>query len=73
MKIQWLGHSCFLITAQSGVRVLTEDGWWLLRASNTQNVLVTRCEAQSAEGLERLKTMVKNEVAKIGYSVSFVQ
>lgn len=24
MKIQWLGHSCFLITAQSGVRVLTD-------------------------------------------------
>ncbi|MBI2234611.1 MAG: phosphomannomutase/phosphoglucomutase [Micavibrio aeruginosavorus] len=56
-----------------GARVNTPDGWWLLRASNTQNVLVTRCEAQSAEGLERLKTMVKNEVAKIGYSVSFVQ
>lgn len=24
MKIQWLGHSCFLLTAQSGVRVLTD-------------------------------------------------
>ncbi len=38
-----------------GVRVLTEDGWWLLRASNTQAVLVARAEATSAEGLERLK------------------
>ncbi|OYW09111.1 MAG: phosphomannomutase, partial [Rhodospirillales bacterium 12-71-4] len=28
-----------------GVRVLTEDGWWLLRASNTQAVLVARAEA----------------------------
>jgi len=38
-----------------GVRVLTDDGWWLLRASNTQAVLVARCEASSEEGLERLK------------------
>jgi phosphomannomutase len=56
-----------------GARVNTADGWWLLRASNTQNVLVTRCEAQSTEGLERLMTMVKNEVAKIGYSATFEQ
>ncbi len=39
-----------------GVRVQTEDGWWLLRASNTQAVLVARCEASSEEGLDRLKT-----------------
>lgn len=56
-----------------GARVNTPDGWWLLRASNTQNVLVTRCESQSAGGLDRLMNMVKNEVAKIGYTVSFEQ
>lgn len=56
-----------------GARVNTPDGWWLLRASNTQNVLVTRCEAQSQDGLERLKSMVKDEVLKIGYTVSFIQ
>lgn len=56
-----------------GARVNTPDGWWLLRASNTQNVLVTRCEAQNEESLERLMKMVKNEVAKIGYAVEFVQ
>ncbi len=38
-----------------GVRVRTEDGWWLLRASNTQAVLVARAEASTTEGLERLK------------------
>ena len=47
-----------------GVRVLTEDGWWLLRASNTQAVLVARCEATSEAGLERLKgQLVKQLVA----------
>ncbi len=38
-----------------GVRVLTADGWWLLRPSNTQAVLVARAEAKSEAGLERLK------------------
>jgi phosphomannomutase len=38
-----------------GVRVQNADGWWLLRASNTQPVLVARCEAASRDGLERLK------------------
>ena len=32
-----------------GVRVRTADGWWLLRASNTQDVLVARCESATAE------------------------
>ncbi len=34
-----------------GVRVSNKDGWWLLRASNTQDVLVARCEAGSEAGL----------------------
>ena len=38
-----------------GVRVSTADGWWLLRASNTQPVLVARCEAADEAGLARLK------------------
>ncbi len=38
-----------------GVRVKTADGWWLLRASNTQAVLVARCEAFDEAGLARLK------------------
>ena len=39
-----------------GVRVQTDDGWWLLRASNTQAVLVARAEARDDAGLERLKS-----------------
>jgi phosphomannomutase len=49
-----------------GVRVLTEDGWWLLRASNTQAVLVARAEAGSAAGLERLKTQIARQVEASG-------
>lgn len=41
-----------------GVRVTTPDGWWLLRASNTQAILVARAESQTTEGLARLKDQV---------------
>jgi phosphomannomutase len=41
-----------------GLRVSGPDGWWLLRASNTENALVIRCESQDQEGLERLKATV---------------
>ena len=49
-----------------GVRVATEDGWWLLRASNTQAVLVARCEATSEPGLERLKAALSGQLAASG-------
>jgi len=49
-----------------GVRVKTADGWWLLRASNTQDVLVARAEAFSPEGLERLKGAIRDNLAKSG-------
>ena len=49
-----------------GVRVSTGDGWWLLRASNTQPVLVARCEAADNAGLERLMTDLKAALAACG-------
>ncbi len=48
------------------MRVQTDDGWWLLRASNTQAVLVARCEASSEEGLERLKHALVEQLADSG-------
>ncbi|MGF1560864.1 MAG: phosphoglucomutase/phosphomannomutase PgmG [Geminicoccaceae bacterium] len=49
-----------------GVRVNTEDGWWLVRASNTQAVLVARAEAKTADGLERLKEQIRAALRKQG-------
>ena len=49
-----------------GVRVSTPDGWWLLRASNTQPVLVARCESANEAGLERLKAGLKAALAPSG-------
>jgi len=45
-----------------GVRVKTKDGWWLLRASNTQDVLVARAEAKDEAGLARLKALLTAEL-----------
>jgi phosphomannomutase len=49
-----------------GARVNTADGWWLLRASNTQDVLVARAEASSEEGLERLMAQIDAQLAASG-------
>jgi phosphomannomutase len=49
-----------------GVRVRTQDGWWLARASNTQAVLVVRAEAGTPEGLERLKAEVRRQLGRVG-------
>ncbi|HYX04683.1 MAG TPA: phosphomannomutase/phosphoglucomutase [Reyranella sp.] len=52
-----------------GVRVSTKDGWWLLRASNTQPVLVARCEAADQAGLDRLKGELKAALSASGVSL----
>jgi phosphomannomutase len=54
------------VDATDGVRVSTEDGWWLLRASNTQDVLVGRAEAADQAGLDRLIAQIDDQLAKSG-------
>jgi phosphomannomutase len=54
------------VSATDGVRVQTADGWWLLRASNTQAVLVARCEGTTPAGLDRLKAALVKQLAASG-------
>ena len=54
------------VNAIDGVRVSTEDGWWLLRASNTQAVLVARAEAKDRDGLDRLKGQISRHLDAVG-------
>ena len=49
-----------------GARVNTDDGWWLLRASNTQDVLVARAEARDRDGLDRLVAQIDAQLAASG-------
>jgi len=51
-----------------GARVNTPDGWWLLRASNTQDVLVARAEARDRAGLDRLMAQIDAQLALSGLS-----
>src|SRR4051794_258936 len=54
------------VDSTDGVRVSTGDGWWLLRASNTQDVLVARAEAADQSGLDRLVAQIDGQLAKSG-------
>lgn len=54
------------VDATDGVRVSTADGWWLLRASNTQDVLVARAESDDQAGLDRLMEQIDAQLAQSG-------
>ena len=54
------------VDATDGVRVSTEDGWWLLRASNTQDVLVARAESEDQAGLDRLMAQIDAQLEASG-------
>lgn len=52
-----------------GVRVNTEDGWWLLRISNTESAIIARAESSNAKKLEELKTMINQLLSKYGLNI----
>ncbi len=54
------------VDGTDGVRVNTPDGWWLLRASNTQDVLVARAESMDQAGLDRLVAQIDEQLAASG-------
>jgi phosphomannomutase len=64
--LQRLSASGSKVNSTDGARVMTDDGWWLLRASNTQDVLVARAEARDQEGLERLLAQIDDQLAQSG-------
>lgn len=45
-----------------GVRVIFPEGWGLVRASNTQPVLVARCEAKTPQGLDKICAIMKSAI-----------
>jgi phosphomannomutase len=61
-----IANSDAVADTTDGVRVTTDDGWWLLRASNTQDVLVARAESESQEGLDRLVAQIDEQLAASG-------
>jgi len=47
-----------------GVRILLDDGWGLVRPSNTQPILVLRFEGQSEEALKRIQAVVMEDLER---------
>ncbi len=56
-------HDCSTV---DGVRIKFGDGWGLVRASNTQPVIVCRFEANSQERMEEIKELVLSKLQTIG-------
>ena len=54
------------VDTTDGIRVSTPDGWWLLRASNTQAALTLRAEARDADGLARLLAAIDGHLGAVG-------
>ena len=48
-----------------GARVVFPDGWGLIRASNTQDVLVMRFEADTEARLDEIRALVEKKAAEV--------
>ena len=66
VKSALAGRNGVQVNDVDGVRVTSDDGWWLLRASNTQDVLVARCESKTQAGLDRLKGQLRTALDGAG-------
>ncbi len=58
-----------MLDETDGARVTMDQGWWLLRASNTQPCIVARAEANTKEDLEAVKTNLQNTLAACGFDI----
>ena len=54
-----------------GIRVENNAGWFLMRASNTQNQLTCRAESTSQEGLKSLIAIIENQLSLSGVDYKF--
>jgi len=61
------GHS---IIDVDGVRVVFPDGWGLIRASNTQPILVLRFEAKTKQRLEEIQSLVEQTLERVKREVA---
>ena len=60
----------FQVIDVDGARVVFPDGWGLVRASNTQPVLVLRFEAHSPERLEEIRRLIEEKLREVMTEVS---
>ncbi len=65
-RLQKANQKDVMINDIDGVRVTTPEGWWLMRPSNTEDVLTIRAEAFTPEGLEHLKGQLVEQLKLSG-------
>lgn len=58
IKLTLMQDTQFVINDIDGVRFESQDGWGLIRASNTQPALSVCCQASSAQGLQGMKKLL---------------
>ncbi|MEE2822580.1 MAG: phosphomannomutase/phosphoglucomutase [Acidobacteriota bacterium] len=61
----------YTVVLIDGVRVLFDRGWGLVRASNTQPIIVLRFEAESPELLEEIQSLVEGKIQEFQETMIF--
>ena len=70
-RLQSANQKDVTINDIDGVRVTTPEGWWLVRPSNTEDVLTVRAEGFTVEGLEHLKSQMIEQLKSSGINSPF--
>jgi len=60
--VEYFRSKCDKVIDIDGIRGYIENGWFLIRASNTQPMISIRCEAKTKEGLEKIKKIIKDKL-----------
>jgi len=62
---KWFKENGYEVIDVDGARIVFADGWGLVRASNTQPVLVLRYEAETRERLEEIRELIEGTIENI--------
>ena len=62
--VKYLKEQGYNVNDIDGARVSFDDGWGLMRTSNTQNVIVLRVEAQTEARLAEIKELLETKMAE---------
>lgn len=65
--VEYFRPKCNKVVDVDGIRGYIEDGWFLIRASNTQPLISIRVEAKTKEGLEKIKKTIKDKLDQYSF------
>ncbi len=60
-------HGTIDVNAIDGIRVTTDHGWWLIRASNTGAELVARAEGNDTNARDKLEDNIYHRLQSAGW------